>query len=325
MALPKIYLSSRFATSGEIETAWLKRTGCKYRCFAYANLDPTFKSLYSKRVLEGYQACLDNKIGIMMDSSAHSLHRLAEMSGVRSSKAEEKSKIDVVALREKMFELYTAYCKKNKKKWDFYFTLDYARHQPSIYEMQKRFHSVGLAPLPVYHGDVGLDWLLKYKDLGHDFIGIATSRELRPSYTRKRYFLDGVFNFGAKHGIKFHGLAFTSMAFMTFFPWYSVDSSTWTKCASFGLITVPNVERNIIGTLHVSEKKSKAQSYNDLDAKHKSAVKSLVKEIGFDIKELATSTYARHDFNGYVFSNLDKLGLDFNKQKTKKIAWEGIL
>lgn len=38
MNIPRIYLSGRFTTDTKKELAFLKATGCKFRCFSFANV-----------------------------------------------------------------------------------------------------------------------------------------------------------------------------------------------------------------------------------------------------------------------------------------------
>ena len=330
MNLPRIYLSSRFTTNTELETDFLKRTGCRYRCFAYANLNPVFGPLFAERIVQSYEVCLARKIGIMMDSSAPAIHRMQQASKQRGKSADRKKAVDIEVLKEQMFQGYSAFCKENKDKWNFYITLDYKRHQPTIYAMQQRFHSIGLEPVPVYHGDDRLDWLSKHAAMGHKLICLATSRDLRSSYSKKRRYLDAVFNYGEKHGLQFHGLAFTSMAFLSFYPWFSVDSSSWSKMATYGTLCVPNYDRNLITSLHISVTPSKSpNSYNNLNARGKEGVRSLLRQYGFEYRILSERSvrgnHERHVFNGWVFSNLDKLGLDWASQRGKKVEWSGLL
>lgn len=330
MAWPKIFLSGRFSTGKEIEAEWLRVTGCKHRCFSFANVDKR-AVWFNQRVTDALGVCEKNKIEIMMDSGAHSFHRFAEQSKRRSEKARNKQEINLEDLRDLMFSWYTKYCLVNKKKWDFYITLDYKRHQPTIFDMQLKFEAVGLRPVPVFHGDESLDWVMKYYDKGYDLICIGSSRELRgKGWKGYRYYLDRLFELGAKHNIRYHGLAATSLSIMSSYPWYSVDSSTWSKVACFGCINFPDRDRNIIYNLHISSRATRSEiaSYNNFPKNQREQVEATLKELGYDLKALRTGKDAinqRHNFNGMVFSSLDKLGIDFNKQAEKKVRWERLV
>lgn len=329
MPNPRIYLGGRFSTNTEIETAWLKRTGIKYRCFSFANVYP--KTMwYVKNVAKALEVCEQKKIGIMIDSGAFQIHRVAAQTRVRSKAADSKKDIDIEKLQASMYRWYARYCHANKSKWDFYVTLDYKPHQPTIFAMQGRFAKDGLMPTPVYHGDASVDWLKKYKDeYGCKLISVGTAGvDIRgKSYKRFRYFFDRVFEFGAKHGIQFHGLAVTSLALITTYPWYSVDSSTWVRSSINGMITFPDREKNTIYNLHISSRHTKTPvlSYNDMTKSQRSMVTSTLKDFGFEVKDLRSGNrglLGRHDWNGKVFGNIFDI-VDTTKQK--HVEWERLV
>lgn len=326
LRIPRLYLSGRFTTDTKIESAWLKITGNKYRCFSFANVVPG-QMWYNDGVKAALKVCEEKKVGIMMDSGAHSLHKLASASKRRNTRASEKQAVNIEQVKDAMFKEYVKLCTKRKKLWNFYVTLDFIRHQPSIYAMQLRFEKEGLKPVPVYHGDHELDWVLKYVDRGYDLIGVGNSKDFRKGYKGYRYYLDRLFDLGAKHNIRYHGLAVTSLSLMTMYDWWSADSSTWSKVATFGCLTFPDRDRNIIYNLHVSKRKSNGgvTSFNNLPRRQKEMITEVIKDLGFDLapmREIDGGETHRHTFNGFVFSNLDKLGVDFTKQREKVVKWE---
>lgn len=265
----------------------------------------------------------------MMDSGAFSFHRWAAQTRRRSEISKSKEEVDPEKLQLTMYKWYRDYCLRNKKKWDFFLTLDYKPHQPTIFAMQQRFIKDKLLPIPVYHGDSELDWLKKYKDLGCDLIAVgAISTDIRGhSYKKYRFFFDRVFEYAAKHGLKLHGLAVTSLSLITAYPWYSVDSSTWVRSSIYGMITFPDREKNTIYNIHISEKNTttKVASYNDMPAKQKSMVEATIKEFGFTLKELRDAKNGlegRHTWNGKIFANVFDL-VDTTKQK--HVSWERLI
>lgn len=325
MLTKRIFLSGRFDVGTDIEIAWLKRTGCRYRCFTYANIDKESKQ-YNKRVIESLKVCEKQGVKIMMDSGAAGLHNIQRALSSRNRLALAKHAIDTTQIAEGMFQRYCEYCLKNKHKWTFYVTLDFKKHQPTIFKMIKRFEKAGLHPTPVFHGDRTVDWLNKYHDRGYKLIGLGTLASARSRHSPKtyRYFLDKVFDRAATLGMNLHGLAITSLSLMTQYPWWSVDSASWTKTASYGSILFPNIEKNTIENLHVSTRSSKsAHSYGKMSRKHQQQIAEHVATLGFDIKELRKDVKARHDFNGFVFSNLSNIGL--NLKKAESARWETLL
>lgn len=318
-----IYLSGRFTTSTKIEKDWLKRSGCKHRCFSFATVCPIkIQGLpQSKKVVEALAVCEKAKTKIMMDSGAFSLHVFRRALSKRTEKAKAKHSINIEALQEALFQAYVKYCKANKKKWEFYVTLDYAQDQEIIMAMQKKFLANGLKPTPVYHGDSDLDWLRKHKDMGHSFICIGGAR-LHPGKDGLRYYFDKVFNFGAKHNLKFHGLAFTSLDIITSYPFKSVDSSTWSQTAAYGMILLPDFRRGKFLNFHVSDKRSSnPHSHHEMSKKQKDALAETLKFHGFDLKKMETSEMERHDWNGYMMSNLEKFGVTQEPKRT----WQNLL
>lgn len=321
----RIFLSGRFDVGTAIETAFLKRTGCKHRCFSYANLDKLNKN-YNKRVVESLAVCEKKNVEIMLDSGAASLHNIQAKSKSRKTLAVKTHDIDTTAVANAMVKRYAKFCHEGKDKWAFYVTLDFKKHQPTIMKMQRRFEKLGLRPTPVYHGDKSLDWLNKYADMGYKLIGLGTLLAARNRHNPKsyRFYLDRVFDRAAKLNLDLHGLAITSLSLMTNYPWWSVDSATWTKTASFGSLNMPDFDKGVLFNIHVSEKhSSSAHSYNKMSRRHRSQIRSTVKELGFDFKLLATDVKERHDFNGTVFAHLSEYGIDTDD--TRRTQWENLI
>lgn len=323
---PRIYLGGRFSTSTKIEKAWLKRTGCKFRCFSFAAVHPECIH-YSPNAEAALEVCEKKKVGIMMDSGAFSFRKFASSTKKRGGKVHE---IDPQKLQKEMYKVYRGFCLENAKKWDFYLTLDWRAHQPTIFKMQKRFVKDGLMPWPVYHGDMELDWLKKYQDtFGSNFFGISSaSISFRgKSYKAHRFFYDRVFEYGAKHGMQFHGLAVTSLGLISMYPWFSVDSSTWVKSSIYGMITFPDREKNTIYNIHISDRQTNTStpSYNNMSRKHRSMVETTIKDFGFTLKELRNGTAAlegRHDWNGMVFANVFDM---VDTSVAKHVDWERLI
>jgi hypothetical protein len=321
-----IYLSGRFSLTAKKEAAWLKRTGCKYRCFSFAVVDPEGIN-YSEEVSKALTVCEKRKVSIMMDSGAFSLHMLTNASKKRGASAKAKQSFNVEELQKDMYKRYVKYCLANKEKWEFYVTLDFKRSQPVIYKMQQQFLRDRLAPMPVFHGDSPLDWLHKHMDMGHKYIAIGGGSLHKGSL---HYYLDKVFDFGAKHNLEFHGLALTSMKLITQFPWRSVDSSTWSRCAAFGHIIIPDFKHLCFYNVHVSERESKGSKagYNQMSAINKDKLRAMLKDHGFDVDAMRDGVKGeeeRHDWNGYMYSNLDKFGMDWEWMASRKVEWESLI
>jgi hypothetical protein len=313
--MTNVYLSGRFTLNTKIEKDWLKRTGCKHRCFSFAFMNETklIPGFFNKKVCQAFKVCSDAKIKIMLDSGAYSTHAYS----LKTSRmvGDTSKRLDIETLQKKWFDDYVKFCYLHKDKVTFYVTLDFKKNQPMIYDMQKQFQVKGLAPMPVYHGDSSLDWLSKHKDMGHNYICIG-GLHLHKGKKGNKYYLEKVFNYGAKHGLVYHGLAMTSLDFIMTYPFKSVDSSTWSRTAAFGMLLLPDVRRRRFLNIHVSSRRSSnANTHHDMSKVQKDKLAEILKAHDFDLKAMKDSEIERHDWNGYVMSNLDKFGVTQQEKK----------
>jgi hypothetical protein len=302
--VPLIYLSGQFTYPGrEKELLWLKRTGCKYRCFSFAYVyDSGFT--FSEAMKEQYEITKELDHGVMMDSSAHSFHKLARKSAAGKFKQAKVGYIDKVeALKESVIKSYYDFSKQEAHLWDFQCNFDYVREAPVVYAMQKRLEKMRLHPIPSFHGDAGTYWFEKYVDEGYKMIGIGAAFAGRKDYQ------DEVFNLATKHNILLHGFARTTLPDILGYPWFSVDSTTWLLCGAYGKILFPVPEEDTFTQLHISNNKLNGKgSHFFMEPSVKKAVRDRVEKLGFDFELLQTNLYERTTFNAYIMSNLDKLG-----------------
>jgi hypothetical protein len=326
---PIFYLSGRHGTDAKIETEWIKRTGCKFRCFSYVYVAPG-AFYWRPRMESAYHASVENKCRIAMDSGAFSFHKfvsggLGATSGRMMAKSNSMRKLgNVEAFREKTIEEYVQYVKENRQDWDFYFTFDYVKHAPTVYKITKSLERQGIRPTPVFHGDEGLDWLKRYIDEGHKLVGIGSADKARRTWKDKRYYFDQVFNLTEKHGVMCHGLAITSLSLTFSYPWYSVDSSTWARISGFGHIIVLDPATRTAGQVHVSTRESTGnlKSYNRMPKHIQKEIQRQVEEHGFDFHKVRSNLDERSTYNGWMFCNMAKLDL---RKGEDKIQWERLL
>ena len=94
--------------------------------------------------------------------------------------------------------------------------------------------SKGLKVIPVFHQHEDFKWLDKMRN--HcDYIGISPANDV--SMKEKLNWLNKVFLI-IKDTIKTHGFAVTSWQQLYKYPFFSVDSSSWTSSSRFGSICV---------------------------------------------------------------------------------------
>jgi len=239
----------------------------------------------------------------MMDSGAFSFHQMLRAlakSNKRSLSAEE-----MVNLRLRTIDSYVEFCKKGSEDWDFYINFDMVPKASIVYKMQKELERQGLKPVPVFHGDDGVDWFKRYVDEGHKLIcvGGAGYRTKRPGWDAQREYFDIVFNEAEKYNVKVHGLAQTALSIMFCFPFESVDSATWAIAGTFGCIL--HVDRNSgkVGPLHVSTVESKIpNSYDKMPKAVKKEIQNLVEAEGFDFQKVRTTAFERSIYNAKMFT-----------------------
>jgi hypothetical protein len=140
---------------------------------------------------------------------------------------------------------YAEFVKKHKAAIDLYANCD-AIGNPEISWRNQRYleREHGLDPVPVVHQGTDLSWLAKYIDRGrHEVIGLGwLTQGQGDSFFR---WLDSAFKFVCRAPsyhpvVKLHGFGVTGFTAMLRYPWWSVDSATWTKVGAFGGILIPH-------------------------------------------------------------------------------------
>jgi hypothetical protein len=299
----KIYLSGWQATNRERESVVLNAGAMKNRCFSFCSIQKLPGLPYFLKNVEGaYQACLENKVGIMMDSGVVGYRSYRQALIKQGGKALNK-----LLTQDTFIDLYVEYCKKNKKYWDFYVTIDIEKKSDLILATHTRLLEAGIKPVPVLHGDADvIEYLKKYHDLGHKLICLGTGSHLRTTPRHFRHYLDSVFNEGAKLGVEFHGLAMTSPWIMLEYPWYAVDSSSWSRMAGYGTICRFDEQTHRMCSFHISERESKGAKGADLKG-NTAFMRILKKEIeaeGYDFDLLRKDFVLRHAYNAATMQEL---------------------
>jgi len=104
----------------------------------------------------------------------------------------------------------------------------------------------GLKPIPVFHQGERLYWLDKLLKHGCDWIGISPANDR--STLEKMEWLDKVFDFITTDDgipiIKTHAFGVTATHLLFRYPWYSVDSTSWTTISRYGKVLVPKSFNN---------------------------------------------------------------------------------
>jgi hypothetical protein len=310
---PLFYLSGRVDGTAAEEEEWVKRSGCDTRCFSYAFVSPD--AFYAtKRMVASYEMSKKLKCRIMMDSSAHSFQQFARNG--QMERVEEN--------RKKTLDGYIKFVERDSEEWDFYFNFDYRVHAPTVYKMQRFLEKRGLHPVPVFHGDDGMDWLRRYIDEGHKLVGISVAPSIRGTWKGKRFYLDQVFDLTEKSNVAVHGLALTSLSIAFSYPFYSIDSTTWIRQAAFGAVAMVNPVTHVMEYIHVSERNcgSGRSSYNFMPQAVRKEIRRKVELSGFDFDKLRKDLKERAIYTGYVFSHMSEMGIEKGRGK---VQWARLL
>jgi len=101
-------------------------------------------------------------------------------------------------------------------------------------------------PLPVVHFGTDTKWVQKYMDEGYKYLALGGLAKVAVTLPQDHIlkWIDNVFEVICDNKkripkIKVHGFGVTSFRIMRRYPWYSVDSTSWTLTAGFGSILVP--------------------------------------------------------------------------------------
>lgn len=169
-----------------------------------------------------------------------------------------------------------------KKSWQNY-----------LYMLDKTNHPDKL--MPVFHQHEDFKWLKNMLDFGvpSNYIGISPANDV--GQPKKEYFIQKCFEIIKQSScpdIKTHAFGMTNIRFLTNYPFYSADSTSWLIMGANGIIYTPR------GSLHVS--KTRQYEPDNLYQQPEEVVefiKEWVKPIGVTLDELDTDWFARVKVN----------------------------
>lgn len=326
---PVLYVSSIAGGSEWDDEEFEELTGIRTKCYSFAYCGHT-SPMRHKRHIKYLAATYKRDVRVFLDSGAHSIHRMMR-SGKTLAKRYQVPKEQrtqfVDFLSDKFLELYAEYIRwsyAKGRKFDFYVTLDSKKDCSLIWKNTKKLQKLGVHPTSVFHGDDSFDWMKRYADDGHRLICIGiNSQFIKGRDTRRRYY-DTVFKTADKVGLSCHGLAITGDKMLSY-PWYSVDSATHIKCASFGKILVVVPERQRVAQVHISENYSSFTSYGNADVLSPAAIKNIravVEKNGFDYKRLRKDLTYRIIYNAKVLHEAVKAN---KRNEMKFTSWEALV
>jgi hypothetical protein len=140
---------------------------------------------------------------------------------------------------------YAAFIKKHHYAIDLYANLDVIGNAKLTWRNQKLLENLGLKPVPVIHYGTSLKWLEFYMKKGYEIIGLGGLVGSTAEDGCKRW-IDQAFEMTCPAPerlpvVKLHGFGVTTYSLLINYPWYSVDSTSWTKVGAFGGILIPHL------------------------------------------------------------------------------------
>lgn len=144
-----------------------------------------------------------------------------------------------------LFE-YIQYIKDNEKYIKVYCVLDVIGDAEKTWANQKIMEDEGLKPLPVFHSKDSLEYLERC--LEYDYFAIGGMAHA-PSYLKRIDVLDPAWEkIVDKNGFpksKVHGFGMADLRLVSRYPWWSIDSSSWTAYGRYGIVIFPKTKRGI--------------------------------------------------------------------------------
>lgn len=185
-----------------------------------------------------------------LDSGAFTLKTKAMEFAKENPGKSEWDYYDLPEFYEYMDE-YAKFILKNKIAIDLFANVDAlpnseGKPNPKLTLRNQRYleDTHGLSPVPVVHYKTSLKWLQFYIDEGYEIIGLgglvgSTAQDAC------RGWIDRCFDLVCDTPdrlpkVKIHGFGVTVYDLLIRYPWYSVDSTSWTKVGAFGGILVPH-------------------------------------------------------------------------------------
>ena len=123
-----------------------------------------------------------------------------------------------------------------------YVNLDDIGNVEISWENQRYMEGRGVQPIPAYHYGEDFKWLEKCVN-EYEYVGIGgVSRGVSPE--NNKILFDRIFDYIDRKNlsVKLHAFGITRFRFLIGYPWYSVDSTTWLKCASYGRVLLPRYD-----------------------------------------------------------------------------------
>lgn len=184
-------------------------------------------------------------------------------------------------------EDYAAFIHEHKEKITVASSLDAIGDADKSYSLFKEMGRLGCEVIPVFHCREDVSYLKRYIDEGHPYLALGgmvpetkpwLAKWLEDLWANVLTYPDG------RPRVKVHGFGMTILDFIQKFPWYSVDSSSWSYGARFGALIVqwPSGEFNwlYLSERHSTAKVWGARHFNNIPPPYQKAVREYLERVG---------------------------------------------
>lgn len=178
-------------------------------------------------------------------------------------------------------------------------------------ENQQAMERLGVQPLPCFHYGEDTRYLEHYI-ANYEYITLGGMVPI--SNVQLVYWLDEMWDKYLTDGagrprVKVHGFGMTSVPLLRRYPWYSVDSSSWTQAANNGRVYLTDGRVVAISAKSPARKIDK-QHYDSFPEEEKAAVRAQFAANGaLDVERLRESYVSRWSYNLWVLGNVGEEAL----------------
>jgi hypothetical protein len=206
---------------------------------------------------------------------------------------------------------YCEYIHRNGDIIEFASVLDAIGDPDGTWRNQDYMERQGTQPLPCFHyGEP--DEVLQYYISKYEYITIGGMVPI--STPQLMLWLDRIWDeylthkegqLAGKPKVRVHGFGLTSLPLMLRYPWYSVDSTTWQKWGSNGMILLPGAALGKAWKIDISEQSSRAHQIgmhiDTVAPLETNALQGKIVELGGDPDRLRESYLPRWSWNLWAF------------------------
>jgi hypothetical protein len=175
------------------------------------------------------------------------------------------------------------------------------------WQNQAAMEKLGVTPLPCFHygeDERYLEWYIArypYITLG-GMVGVSKDALIKwLDRIWQAHLLDG----SGRPKLRVHAFGVTTVAIITRYPWFSVDSSSWIQGAAFG-----SVYTHRFGPISVSEhspaRHDKGRHLSTFTQVERDIIETLIKEKNFDAKRLTEVYESRAVFSCIGYRDLEQ-------------------